>query len=56
MNTVLAGLGLTKKYGSTTALDGVDVEVRERDSLAPAVVSFASAPILQRSLKHHLKP
>ncbi|MFE9645135.1 ABC transporter ATP-binding protein [Streptomyces sp. NPDC006365] len=34
MSTVLAGHGLTKKYGSTTALAGVDVEVRERDSLA----------------------
>ncbi|WP_406440772.1 ABC transporter ATP-binding protein [Streptomyces sp. NBC_01613] len=34
MSTVLAGLGLVKKYGSATALDGVDVEVRERDSLA----------------------
>ncbi|MFG2029717.1 ABC transporter ATP-binding protein [Streptomyces sp. NPDC048825] len=34
MSTVLAGHGLTKKYGSTMALAGVDVEVRERDSLA----------------------
>ncbi|MEU6141887.1 ABC transporter ATP-binding protein [Streptomyces sp. NPDC047081] len=34
MSTVLAGLGLVKKYGSTTALDGVDVEVGERESLA----------------------
>src|SRR3990170_1091559 len=30
MSTVLAGYGLTKKYGSTMALAGVDVEVRER--------------------------
>ncbi|GAB2959305.1 ABC transporter ATP-binding protein [Streptomyces pseudoechinosporeus] len=34
MSTVLAGHGLIKKYGSTMALAGVDVEVRERDSLA----------------------
>ncbi|MER5220493.1 ABC transporter ATP-binding protein [Streptomyces flaveus] len=34
MSTVLAGHGLIKKYGSTMALSGVDVEVRERDSLA----------------------
>ncbi|WP_369240159.1 ABC transporter ATP-binding protein [Streptomyces sp. R21] len=34
MSTVLAGYGLVKKYGSTTALAGVDVEVGERDSLA----------------------
>ncbi|MFD3496895.1 ABC transporter ATP-binding protein [Streptomyces sp. NPDC058676] len=34
MSIVLAGQGLVKKYGSTTALSGVDVEVGERDSLA----------------------
>ncbi|MFF3333054.1 ABC transporter ATP-binding protein [Streptomyces sp. NPDC002888] len=34
MSTVLAGHGLVKKYGSTTALAGADVEVGERDSLA----------------------
>ncbi|MEU1167987.1 ABC transporter ATP-binding protein [Streptomyces sp. NPDC090075] len=34
MSTVLAGHGLVKKYGSTTALAGVDIEVGERDSLA----------------------
>ncbi|MFE1835644.1 ABC transporter ATP-binding protein [Streptomyces sviceus] len=34
MSTVLAGYGLVKKYGSTTALADVDLEVRERDSLA----------------------
>ncbi|GGK63027.1 ABC transporter ATP-binding protein [Streptomyces flaveus] len=34
MSIVLAGHGLIKKYGSTMALSGVDVEVRERDSLA----------------------
>ncbi len=34
MSIVLAGHGLVKKYGSTTALFGVDVEVGERDSLA----------------------
>ncbi|TLS45583.1 ABC transporter ATP-binding protein [Streptomyces montanus] len=34
MSTVLAGHGLTKKYGSTTALADVDVEVGARDSLA----------------------
>ncbi|MFJ7296492.1 ABC transporter ATP-binding protein [Streptomyces collinus] len=34
MSTVLAGHGLIKKYGSTTALAGIDVEVGQRDSLA----------------------
>ncbi|MFF8228422.1 hypothetical protein [Streptomyces caelestis] len=34
MSTVLTGHGLTKKYGSTAALDGVDVEAGERDSPA----------------------
>jgi hypothetical protein len=34
MNTVLAGYGPVKKYGFTTALAGVDVDVRECDSPA----------------------
>ncbi|CAL9340067.1 Lipoprotein-releasing system ATP-binding protein LolD [Streptomyces sp. enrichment culture] len=34
MSTVLAGHGLIKKYGSTTALAGIDVEAGQRDSLA----------------------
>ncbi|QKZ16002.1 ABC transporter ATP-binding protein [Streptomyces chartreusis] len=34
MSAVLAGLGLTKKYGTTVALDGVDLWVGTRDSVA----------------------
>ncbi|WP_406443643.1 ABC transporter ATP-binding protein [Streptomyces sp. NBC_00631] len=34
MTEALAGHGLVKKYGATTALAGIDVAVGERDSLA----------------------
>ena len=56
MSTVLAGLGLVKKYGSTTALDGVDVEVRERDSLAIMGPSGSGKSTLLHTLAGIIRP
>ncbi|MGI5459850.1 ABC transporter ATP-binding protein [Streptomyces sp. CA-249302] len=56
MSTVLAGLGLVKKYGSTTALDGVDVEVRERDSLAVMGPSGSGKSTLLHTLAGIIRP
>ncbi|MGW0945302.1 ABC transporter ATP-binding protein [Streptomyces sp. NPDC002623] len=56
MSTVLAGLGLVKKYGSTTALDGVDVEVGERDSLAIMGPSGSGKSTLLHTLAGIVRP
>ena len=56
MSTVLAGLGLVKKYGSTTALDRVDVEVRERDSLAIMGPSGSGKSTLLHTLAGIVRP
>lgn len=56
MNTVLAGYGLVKKYGSTTALAGVDVEVRERDSLAIMGPSGSGKSTLLHTLAGIVRP
>jgi putative ABC transport system ATP-binding protein len=56
MSTVLAGLGLVKKYGSTTALDGVDVEVGERDSLAIMGPSGSGKSTLLHTLAGIIRP
>ncbi|KUM87859.1 MULTISPECIES: ABC transporter ATP-binding protein [Streptomyces] len=56
MDTVLAGYGLVKKYGSTTALAGVDVEVRERDSLAIMGPSGSGKSTLLHSLAGIVRP
>ncbi|MFJ8464633.1 ABC transporter ATP-binding protein [Streptomyces swartbergensis] len=56
MNTVLAGRGLTKTYGSTTALDGVDVEVGERDSLAVMGPSGSGKSTLLHTLAGIIRP
>ncbi|CAM5651321.1 putative Lipoprotein-releasing system ATP-binding protein LolD [Streptomyces afghaniensis 772] len=56
MSTVLAGHGLTKKYGSTTALDGVDVEVGERDSLAVMGPSGSGKSTLLHTLAGIVRP
>ncbi|MFI7015852.1 ABC transporter ATP-binding protein [Streptomyces sp. NPDC050164] len=56
MSTVLAGHGLTKKYGSTTALDGVDVEVGERDSLAIMGPSGSGKSTLLHTLAGIIRP
>lgn len=56
MNTVLAGYGLVKKYGSTTALAGVDVEVRDRDSLAIMGPSGSGKSTLLHTLAGIIRP
>lgn len=56
MSTVLAGLGLTKKYGTTTALAGVDVEVGERDSLAIMGPSGSGKSTLLHTLAGIIRP
>ncbi|WDF43006.1 ABC transporter ATP-binding protein [Streptomyces sp. T12] len=56
MSTVLAGYGLVKKYGSTTALDGVDVEVRERNSLAIMGPSGSGKSTLLHTLAGIIRP
>ncbi|KDN75559.1 ABC transporter ATP-binding protein [Streptomyces olindensis] len=56
MSTVLAGYGLVKKYGSTTALAGVDVEVGERDSLAIMGPSGSGKSTLLHTLAGIIRP
>jgi putative ABC transport system ATP-binding protein len=56
MNSVLAGYGLVKKYGSTTALAGVDVEVGERDSLAIMGPSGSGKSTLLHTLAGIIRP
>ncbi|WP_128436763.1 ABC transporter ATP-binding protein [Streptomyces cyaneus] len=56
MSTVLAGHGLVKKYGSTIALAGVDVEVRERDSLAIMGPSGSGKSTLLHTLAGIIRP
>ncbi|MEU4465994.1 ABC transporter ATP-binding protein [Streptomyces sp. NPDC024017] len=56
MSTVLAGHGLVKKYGSTTALAGVDVEVRERESLAIMGPSGSGKSTLLHTLAGIIRP
>ncbi|QOV34154.1 ABC transporter ATP-binding protein [Streptomyces ferrugineus] len=56
MSIVLAGHGLVKKYGSTTALAGVDVEVGERDSLAIMGPSGSGKSTLLHTLAGIVRP
>ncbi|CAM5710851.1 ABC transporter ATP-binding protein [Streptomyces canus] len=56
MSTVLAGSGLVKKYGFTTALAGVDVEVHERDSLAIMGPSGSGKSTLLHTLAGIVRP
>jgi putative ABC transport system ATP-binding protein len=56
MSTVLAASGLVKKYGSTTALAGVDVEVGERDSLAIMGPSGSGKSTLLHTLAGIVRP
>ncbi|MFI9828623.1 ABC transporter ATP-binding protein [Streptomyces sp. NPDC051913] len=55
-NTVLAGLGLVKKYGAAVALDGVDVSVGERDSLAIMGPSGSGKSTLLHTLAGIVRP
>ncbi|MFD5950424.1 ABC transporter ATP-binding protein [Streptomyces collinus] len=56
MSTVLAGHGLIKKYGSTTALAGIDVEVGQRDSLAIMGPSGSGKSTLLHALAGIIRP
>ncbi|KPI08145.1 Polyamine-transporting ATPase [Actinobacteria bacterium OK074] len=56
MSTVLAGYGLTKTYGATTALAGVDVEVGERRSLAIMGPSGSGKSTLLHTLAGIVRP
>ncbi|MFE8958614.1 ABC transporter ATP-binding protein [Streptomyces iakyrus] len=56
MSTVLAGHGLIKKYGSTTALAGIDVEVGQRDSLAIMGPSGSGKSTLLQTLAGIIRP
>lgn len=56
MSTVLAGHGLIKKYGSTTALAGIDVEVGQRGSLAIMGPSGSGKSTLLHTLAGIIRP
>ncbi|WP_326574054.1 ABC transporter ATP-binding protein [Streptomyces sp. NBC_00481] len=56
MSTVLAGNGLIKKYGPTTALAGVDVAVAERESLAVMGPSGSGKSTLLHTLAGIIRP
>jgi putative ABC transport system ATP-binding protein len=56
VSIVLTGYGLVKKYGSTTALSGVDVEVHERDSLAIMGPSGSGKSTLLHTLAGIVRP
>ncbi|MFF9777384.1 ABC transporter ATP-binding protein [Streptomyces sp. NPDC013978] len=56
MSTVLAGSGLVKKYGPTTALAGVDVAVAERESLAIMGPSGSGKSTLLHTLAGIVRP
>ncbi|NUR01845.1 MAG: ABC transporter ATP-binding protein [Streptomyces sp.] len=56
MSTVLAGHGLVKKYRSTTALAGVDVEVGERELLAIMGPSGSGKSTLLHTLAGIIRP
>ncbi|WP_019070859.1 ABC transporter ATP-binding protein [Streptomyces hokutonensis] len=56
MSAVLAGVGLIKKYGSTTALAGVDVEVGACDSLAIMGPSGSGKSTLLHTLAGIVRP
>ncbi|ULR55249.1 ABC transporter ATP-binding protein [Streptomyces deccanensis] len=56
MSTVLAGTGLVKKYGPTTALAGVDVAVAERESLAIMGPSGSGKSTLLHTLAGIVRP
>ncbi|MDX3641896.1 ABC transporter ATP-binding protein [Streptomyces sp. MB09-02B] len=56
MSTVLAGNGLVKNYGPTTALAGVDVAVAERESLAIMGPSGSGKSTLLHTLAGIIRP
>lgn len=56
MTEVLAGHGLVKKFGATTALAGVDMAVGERDSLAIMGPSGSGKSTLLHALAGIIRP
>ncbi|MEV0194084.1 ABC transporter ATP-binding protein [Kitasatospora purpeofusca] len=56
MNAVLSGLGLVKKYGSATALGGIDVEVARRESVAIMGPSGSGKSTLLHALAGIIRP
>ncbi|MEU9345245.1 ABC transporter ATP-binding protein [Streptomyces sp. NPDC048278] len=56
MTETLAGHGLVKKFGATTALAGVDVAVGERDSLAIMGPSGSGKSTLLHALAGIIRP
>jgi putative ABC transport system ATP-binding protein len=56
VGTVIAGLGLVKKYASVTALDGIDVEVAEGASLAIMGPSGSGKSTLLHTLAGIIRP
>ncbi|MCF1592604.1 ABC transporter ATP-binding protein [Streptomyces muensis] len=56
MSAVLAGNQLTKTYGSTTALAGVDIEVHGRESLAIMGPSGSGKSTLLHTLAGIIRP
>jgi putative ABC transport system ATP-binding protein len=55
-SSVIAGLGLVKKYGSVTALDGINVEVEEGASLAIMGPSGSGKSTLLHTLAGIIRP
>ena len=53
---LVVGTGLTRRFGATTALDGVDLTVRRGESLALFGVNGAGKTTLLRLLSGGLKP
>jgi heme exporter protein A len=53
---LVVGSGLTRRFGATTALDGVDLTVRRGESLALFGVNGAGKTTLLRLLSGGLKP
>ena len=56
VSAVIAGLGLVKKYGSVTALDGIEVEVEEGASLAIMGPSGSGKSTLLHALAGIIRP
>jgi putative ABC transport system ATP-binding protein len=56
VSKVLAGRGLVKRYGTATALAGVDVEVGERESLAVMGPSGSGKSTLLHTLAGIVRP